>query len=49
MNEEKKLNKDKVLQVSVTEQLKNKLEQEAQEKNLSLSAYIRLIISERNK
>ena len=37
------------IQFKVTEELKNKLIEEAKEKNITLSAYIKSILSERKK
>lgn len=41
--------KKNIIQVSIDLETKNILMQEAKEKNLSLSSYIKLIISERKK
>lgn len=41
--------KDAIVQITVTQDAKEQLIKEANEKGLSLSSYIRLIINERNK
>ena len=37
------------IHIVISEDLKNKLQEEAKEKNISLNAYIRLILSSRKK
>lgn len=41
--------KEKVLHITVSEQLKEQLKKESEQKGLSLNAYIRMLLIERGK
>ena len=41
--------KEKVLHITVSEQLKEQLKKESEQKGLSLNAYVRMLLIERGK